>query len=92
VIGVSAATVLSGATVRVFTKSGVCPPVRFTAAPAGALNGTLVFLDSTSGVATTIPPTAGGNTLFTVGTLASADGISTTPNVVFRPQFLVQRR
>jgi hypothetical protein len=92
VIGVSTQAVLGGATVRVVTKSGTCPPVRFGAAPAGAFNGTLVFLDSTSGQATTTPPTAGGNTLFTVGTLQGADGISTTPTVVFRPQYLVQRR
>jgi hypothetical protein len=92
VIGVSTQAVLGGATVRVVTKSGACPPMRFGIAPAGAFNGTLVFLDSTSGQATTTPPTAGGNTLFTVGTLQGADGISTTPTVVFRPQFLVQRR
>ena len=92
VIGVSAATVLSGVAVQVFTKSGTCPPVRFSVAPAGALNGTLVFLDSTSGLTTATPPTAVGNTLFTVGTLNGADGATTTPTLVFRPQFLVQRR
>ena len=92
VIGVSNETVLSGAAVQVVSKSGACPIVRFGAAPAGALNGSLVFISSASGLATTTPPTTSGNTLFTIGTLQGADGATMTPVVVFRPQFIAHRR
>jgi hypothetical protein len=92
VIGVANETVLSGATVEVVTKTGACPTVRFGSAPAGSLNGRLVFLASSSGLATTTPPTSSGNTLFTIGTLQGADGATTTPTVLFRPQFIAHRR
>jgi hypothetical protein len=92
VIGVANETVLIGATIEVVTKSGACPIVRFTAAPAGALNGRLVFISSSSGLATATPPTTTGNTLFTIGTLQGADGATSTPVVVFRPQYIAQRR
>jgi len=92
VIGVANETVLLGASVEVVTKSGTCPVVRFSAAPAGALNGSLVFISAISGFATPTPPTTSGNTIFTIGTLQGADGATTTPTVVFRPQFIAQRR
>jgi len=92
VIGVANETVLSGATVQVVTTSGACPIVRFAAAPAGALNGRLVFISASSGLATATPPTTSGNTLFTIGTLQGADGATMTPTVLFRPQFIAHRR
>ena len=92
VIGVANQTVGAAAPVLVTTRSGDCPIVRFTATPAGAANGSLVFLSTTSGLATTTPPVAVGNTIFTIGTLQGADGITATPVVVFRPQYLAQRR
>jgi hypothetical protein len=92
VIGVANETVLIGATIEVVTKSGACPIVRFAAAPAGALNGRLVFISSSSGLATATPPTTTGNTLFTIGTLQGADGATMTPVVLFRPQFIAHRR
>jgi hypothetical protein len=92
VIGVANETVLSGATIQVVTKSGACPIVRFAAAPAGSLNGRLVFVSASSGLATATPPTSSGNTLFTIGTLQGADGATMTPTVLFRPQFIAHRR
>jgi len=92
VIGVANQTVAAAAPVLVTTRSGDCPIVRFTAAPAGALNGSLVFLSTTSGLATPTPPVAVGNTIFTIGTLQGADGATATPVVVFRPQYIAQRR
>lgn len=92
VIGISKQAVAAFAPVQVYTKSGSCPNVRFGAPPAAALNGTLVFLDSVLGQASTTPPVGGGRTFFTVGTLQGADGITITPAVVFRPQFIAHRR
>ena len=92
VIGVSKESVLLGSSVQVFTKSGSLPNTRFGVAPPAIQNGNLVFLDSTSGQATVTPPVTSGNTLFTIGTLQGADGVSMTPIVHFRPQFIAQRR
>ena len=91
VIGVSAETVGTGVSVQVITHSGAIPTVRFTSAPAGALNGRLVFLSTSAGLASTVPPGAGGNAIFTIGTLQGADGATTTPAVVFRPQLIALR-
>jgi len=91
VIGVSAETVGIGVLVQVITHSGAVPTVRFTAAPAGALNGRLVFLSTSAGLASTAPPGTGGNAIFTIGTLQGADGATTTPTVVFRPQLIALR-
>jgi len=92
VIGVANETALLGDSLQVVTKMGACPNVRFTAAPAASLNGTLAFISTVSGLATTTPPTSSGNTLFTVGILQGADGATMTPTIVFRPQFIAHRR
>lgn len=91
VIGVANQTVGIGVSVQVVTHSGEVPNVNFTAAPAGALNGGLVFLSTSTGLASTAPPGAGGNAIFTIGTLQGADGITTSPAVVFRPQLIALR-
>lgn len=91
VIGVSKETVGSGVPVQVFTHTGALPNVNFTAAPAAGLNGRLVFLSTSTGLASIAPPGAGGNAIFTIGTLQGADGISTNPTVVFRPQLIALR-
>jgi len=91
VIGISKETVGIGVPVQVFTHTGAVPSVRFTAAPGAALNGRLVFLSTTTGLASIAPPVAGGNAIFTIGTLQGADGASTSPAVVFRPQLIALR-
>jgi len=91
VIGVSAQTVGIGVLVQVVTHTGALPSVRFTAAPAGALNGRLVFLSTSTGLASIAPPGAGGNAIFTIGTLQGANGVTATPKVVFRPQLIALR-
>lgn len=89
VIGVSAQTVGAGVSVQVITHSGVLTNVNFTVAPGAASNGNFVFLSSTSGLASASPPfPPGGNAFFTIGTLQGANGATTSPAVVFRPQFL----
>lgn len=91
VIGVANQTVGLGVPVQVVTHTGAVPNVNFTGAPAGALNGRLVFLSTSTGLASTAPPGAGGNAIFTIGTLQGADGITTSPTVVFRPQLIALR-
>lgn len=91
VVGVSKEAVAASAPVQVFTKSGSFPNVRFGSAPASSLNGSLVFLDTTTGQASVTPPATTGNTFFTIGTLNGANGVTTTPTIVFRPQFIAHR-
>lgn len=91
VIGVSNETVGSGVPVQVVTHSGATREVRFVSAPSASFNGRLVFLSATNGFATTTPPTSSGNAVFTIGTLQGADGVSSTPAVVFRPQLIALR-
>jgi hypothetical protein len=91
VIGVSNQTVGIGVPVQVVTHTGAVPNVRFTGAPAAALNGRLVFLSTSTGLASIAPPGAGGNAIFTIGTLQGADGATATPTVVFRPQLIALR-
>ena len=91
VAGVARAAALIGANVQVFTKAGASASTRFAVAPAAASNGQLVFLNSTSGLASITPPTASGNSIFVVGILQGADGVSLTPTVIFRPQFVALR-
>jgi hypothetical protein len=91
VIGVSSQTVGSGVSVQVVTHTGAMPNVRFTVAPAAAFNGRLVFLSASTGLASTSPPVTGGNVIFTIGTLQGADGATSTPVVVFRPQLIALR-
>lgn len=91
VIGVAKETVGSGVLVQVFTHTGAVPNVRFTAPPGAALNGRLTFLSTTTGLASIAPPGSGGNAIFTIGTLQGADGVTTSPAVVFRPQLIALR-
>jgi hypothetical protein len=91
VIGVSNQTVGAAVLVQVVTHTGALPNVRFTAPPAAAFNGRLVFLSTSTGLASTTPPGVGGNAIFTIGTLQGANGITSSPTVVFRPQLIALR-
>lgn len=91
VIGVANETVGIGVSVQVVTHTGAVPNVNFTGAPGAGLNGRLVFLSTSTGLASALPPGSGGNAIFTIGTLQGADGITTSPTVVFRPQLIALR-
>lgn len=65
--------------------------MRFGAAPGGASNGSVVFLDSTAGQASLTAPTGGNNVIVLVGLLVGADGVTTTPEVVFDVQRVAGR-
>jgi hypothetical protein len=79
--GVASAAAIASASTPIYVDNGDRIPVRFGFAPAGALNGSRVYLDITAGLATTsVPPN--GNALVKVGILVGADGVTSTPDVV----------
>ncbi len=90
-IGVALGAVAAAATARVCTVPGSLVPMLFGSAPAGASNGSPVFLSATPGEATLTPPTTTGNVVFIVGILQGADGVSATPNVLYLPQYIAHR-
>lgn len=90
VVGVAQTSVLALQTVSVFTLEGLRLPMRFLVAPGAGTNGFPVFLDSSAGAATLTPPTSSGNTIFRVGILQGADGVTTTPDVLYRPRYVSQ--
>lgn len=63
-------------------------PMRFAVAPPIGTIGNNVFLSATAGHAQLGPPLPGGNVAVLLGTLADADGVSTTVDVWFRPQII----
>lgn len=72
-------------------SEGALVDVRFTAAPPASSNGDYVFLNSVPGTASVIPPMGGGNIVFIIGVLQGADGVSTTPSVIFQPRYVSRR-
>jgi len=90
VAGIALMSVAAAASVEVAEISGVVQSVRFAVAPAGAANNDPVFLSTIAGVASLTPPTSSGNTIFRVGILIGGDGVTLTPDVLFRPQFISQ--
>ena len=90
-IGVAAYSAADTAPVKVFTVPGSLIPVNFAAAPAAALNGRPVFVSQTGGQGTTTAPTGSGNVVYIVGILQGADGASTSPLVMYQPQFIAVR-
>lgn len=91
VVGIVRVAALVGDPVQVFTKFGASAMARFAAAPAAASNGQFVFLNSSAGQAILTPPTSSGNSVFTVGILQGANGVTTTPLVVFHPRLVALR-
>jgi len=87
-IGVSTANYAGAATAQIHTVQGALVPVLFGAAPAGASNGSEVFLDSTAGQATLTAPSGTGEVVYAIGILQGANGALTTPNVLFIPRLV----
>lgn len=86
-MGVVKATVGSGAAVTYYERGAV--PVLFGSAPAAASNGSRVYLDATvGGQATLTHPTASGTSVVLVGWLRGANGVTTTPTVQLKLDFL----
>ncbi len=74
--------------VQVSSGHGMRVPVKFSAAPANTLNGSVVYLSTTAGLGTTTAPSASGDTVFRLGYLIGADGSDATPDVIWAPQFI----
>jgi hypothetical protein len=88
VIGSSTDAFLIGEEVEVNAVPGRLIPVLFAAAPAAGLNGSPVYLSSTPGFASTSAPIGAGNVVYLLGILQGADGISTTPDILFQPSLI----
>lgn len=87
-VGIALRSAAAAADVAVVTVPGSLVPVRFAAAPAAGNNGRPVYISGTAGLGTLTPPTGSGTTRFLVGFLQGADGVTTTPNVIYQPQYL----
>jgi len=87
-IGVSTANYAGAATAQIHTVQGSLVPILFGAAPAGASNGSEVFLDSTAGQATLTAPSGTNEVVYAIGILQGANGVLTTPNVLFIPRLV----
>jgi hypothetical protein len=84
VIGVASSGGSQGDSITVITSGEGA--VKFGSAPAASLNGQKVYLDSTSGQASTTAPAYPANALVLLGRLTGADGSSPTPNCSLRIQ------
>jgi len=87
-IGVAAEGATATNPVKIYTVPGGLVQVTFAAAPPAARNGDPVFVSQTAGQATLTAPTGSGNVVYVVGILQGADGVTTTPTVVYQPQFI----
>lgn len=77
-------TALSGASVDIYVAGPA--PTKFSAAPAAVDNGKIVYLSATIACATTTAPTAAPTADIRLGRLVGANGVSTTPNVLWNAQ------
>lgn len=88
VVGVVQNAAASGATVDVVEIQGLTTLMTFATPPAATDNGMPVFLSDVPGLATMTPPSASGRVVFRVGILATGDGVSLSPSVIWRPRFV----
>jgi hypothetical protein len=88
------AVVLSNTTVGnpapVWLLPGAMVDVYFGAAPAASSNGSPVYLSTSDGQGTLVPPSGSGEVIIRVGILFGGDGSDTSPEVIFRPQFITE--
>lgn len=89
-IGVARTTVTATNPAQIFTQYGALLPVRFTSAPAAADNGRPVYLSQTAGQATMTAPTGASDVIYRLGFLQGGNGATTTPNVLWAPQFIAR--
>ena len=82
--GVVKTTALLGAAVDVYVAGAV--PTKFAAAPATTDNGKIVYLSATIACATLTAPTVAPTADIRLGRLVGANGVSTTPNVLWNAQ------
>lgn len=83
------ASILVGALGNVYTFDGSLIPVLFDAIPLAADNGRQVYISTTLGRATLTPPGI-GNGVVSVGVLYGANGVTISPTVLLRSNFIVE--
>lgn len=87
VIGFNRAAVAAAGVAQILSVPGTLIPMKFAVAPAGASNGSLVYLSTVAGDVQLTPPSGSGSVTYTVGILQGADGATTTPVVLYLPQY-----
>jgi hypothetical protein len=87
--GISRNTFTATNPAQAYTVPGSIVPVRTTSALAASNNGRYLFVSTTPGAADVTAPGGPASTrvIFLVGLLVGADGVTTTPDVLFAPQF-----
>jgi hypothetical protein len=88
VIGIALGAAAVGNPVNVHQGFGQPVSALFSVAPLAVDNGKTVYLSITNGFCSTSPPGGGGATVFEIGTLIGADGVDTSPTVVFAPRYV----
>jgi hypothetical protein len=86
-IGVATTNAAPAALVTV-AQDGTLVPITFGAAPAASANGDYVFITTTAGIGTLTPPSISGEVIYVIGILQGADGITSTPPVLIKPQYV----
>lgn len=64
--------------------------IKFSSPPASSTNGQKVYLSTVSGIATFTPPNTSGSLVVKLGTMIGANGSTSTPTVLFRPDFIIE--
>ena len=86
-IGVATTNAAPAALVTV-AQDGTLVAVTFSAPPAAASNGDYVFITTTPGIGTLTPPSTSGEVIYIIGILQGANGLSTAPLVLIKPQYI----
>jgi hypothetical protein len=89
IVAASPGVVAASATFISNSIAGTLAPVLFAAPPVAVQNGSSVYLSTVAGVATLADPSAPGVSLVEIGVLQGANGVTSTPNVMFFPIFRV---
>ena len=89
-IGVSRGAATATNPAQIFSVNGSLVPVLFGAAPAAIDNGKPVYVSVTAGQASLTPPAPpiADKVFFLVGYLQGGNGITSTPKVLWNPQYL----
>jgi len=87
VLGIATSGATAGNAFLVATSGST--GVTFGSTPASTLNGSTVFLSTTSGKATVTAPTGSGESVVQLGILTGADGSSASPTVALNINFVI---
>ena len=86
--GVSDAAYLIATFAEINVIMGYLVNVLFGVAPAASSNGDMVYLSTTAGQATLIAPSASGTVVMELGILTGAEGVTTSPQILWNPRLV----